>query len=149
MAWIPAWLRKRPYLAAASASAAWTAVCLLVAKAASGVVPSQAVKAAAHGLGVQLLGDALTAKPGKTYRATIITHGLANSASAATVAAKAMSMGFGPNVQVSASMPSPWPSAVVGDWYIVAPYNGKAPLSVQRHNGSFAAGADVADVWEA
>jgi hypothetical protein len=143
------WLRRRPYYAAAAAGAAWTAVVLAVAKASSSVVPSQAMQEADKGFGVQLLGPSLTAKPGKTYRATIVTHGAANAASATTVAAHAMGMGFGPSVDVSASMPAEWPSAVTGDWYITAPFNGKVPLVVARNNGSWIAGADVVDVWEA
>ena len=102
---------------------------------------------ASPAFGQQLLGTVLTARPGHVYRATIVTRGAANAASASQVAAKARSLGF-VDVTVASSRPAAWPSPASGDWFVTATFAGTAPLAVTRSNGSWAAGADIADVWE-
>jgi hypothetical protein len=137
-----AWIDKHPYLAA-GAGGAFVVITGVIfgAKAGASVSPPSS------GGRTRLLGDTLTAKPGHIYFATIVTHGIANAATAAQVVAKAKSMGF-TNVQPSQAPPRGWPSPLSGDWYVVATFAGAAPVQVQRNNGSFAAGADVVDVWE-
>jgi hypothetical protein len=136
------WIDRHPYLSAAIGAAS-----VLVTGVVFGAKAGSVTPAPSSGGFVRLAGSPLAAKPGKTYLATIITHGLANAATQAQVEAKASSMGF-VNVKAQQAPPRGWPSPIAGDWYVTATFGGAAPLAVQRNNGSFAAGADVADVWE-
>lgn len=137
-----AWIDRHPYLAAAAGAATF-----LLSGVAFGAKPGSVISPASSGGLTRLAGASLAAKPGKTYYATIVTHGLANAATQAQVVARAVSVGF-TNVKAQQAPPKGWPSPIAGDWYVTATFGGAAPLAVQRNNGSFAAGADVADVWE-
>jgi hypothetical protein len=138
-----AWISRHPYLAAGAAAAGVVGTGVVFGAKAGAMSSPPPQK---NGL-TRLLGDQLTARPGRRYFATVITHGLANAATAAQVIAKAAAMGF-PGATASQAMPRGWPSSITGDWYVVATFAGAAPTVLQRNNGSFAAGADVADVWE-
>lgn len=138
------WIDEHPYLSGLIACGGVFATGLAFGAKAGPVMPP----ASSGGGLVRLTGNALVATPGRTYYATVVTHGLANAASGATVAKYASDRGF-TGVTASKTAPPGWPSPLAGDWFVTATFAGESPLTVARSQGSFLAGADIADVWEA
>lgn len=85
---------------------------------------------------------------GRTYFATVTTHGLANAATIGEILDGAHGEGFADVVIVTKRITG-WPGSAEGDYYVRATFRGprKSAAFARRYSG-FGWSVDVADVWE-